>query len=263
MKVLSIGLQKGGVGKTTIAVNLAAMLSQLWRKEEKKVLFLDLDPQASGTNMLWKKERVTPSQSTAILFNDQDQWDVVTHDTSIIHESCCPNLWIAPSSIHLSVAEAGYFQEPGQRVSTWLNHSAQDFHLVIIDCPPNLGRLTSNALLASTHVAIPVTPEPAAVEAIQIFASTLKQVSRVNSRLDFLGVIINSVDERTSVHKHYRDSIMAMFGEKVLGMIHRATLITEIQHKRQTVMDVDKTLRPYTEFRDLARLLDKLIFGGK
>ena len=100
------------------------------------------------------------------------------------------------------------------------------------------------------------------VEAIQIFASTIKQVSRVNSKLDFLGIIVNSIDERTSVHKHYRDSIRAMFGEKVLGMIHRAALITEIQPKRQTVMDVDKALRQYLEFRDLAKLLDKIIFEG-
>lgn len=263
MHVMSVALQKGGVGKSTVAANLAALMAD--QSKDIKVLLVDMDPQATASAAMFGEESPTfrPSQTLSVLFDRTDEWNLVRECPHIIHPVLRPkltNIFVSPSSIQLSVAEAGTFQEAGRRLSFWIEATVEPmgFDIVIVDCPPNLGRLTSNALLASDSVLIPCTPEPAAVEALHLFSDTLRQAKRINTRLSLEGILLNNLDERTKVHCHYRDTLIAAYGDSIFPVyIHRTTNVPEIQHRRRLVYQIDRRERCFREFRKLALFLLK------
>ena len=248
-KVLTVGLQKGGVAKTTTAVNLAGVIS--FFQPKAKVLVVDADPQASAT-AFFVEETIPATSSLAVLFNNLDRWDIVQDRPGIIRPTRYPNISIAPASIEMSVAESGAFEEVTRRLKYWIEGSAAGYDYVIIDSPPSLGRLTVNALMASQYVLISTQPEASAVEgAIPLYAQTIAHVRNINPQLTHIGFVVNMYQERHATHKFYLKGLELGFRGKVLGVIHRAALIADLAKRRRLLVDGSKDLRPYREYRSL------------
>lgn len=259
--IISISIQKGGVSKTTLAVNIPPMVLFIWsliNDTEKKALLVDFDPQASSTSWHFD-EALKPSLTSAALFDDQDTWNILENAPHLIYPTRIKGLDIVPACIALSRAESRDYAEPTRRLKMFLEATAQHYDLIVIDTPPNLGKLTVNALMAATHVLVPVVPERASLEAMPDFSHVVGSVSKVNKGLTFLGLVLTQIDERTKVHQHYRDSFISGFGDRVLGMLHRATLYPEMAHKKKFLHETDKTGRPYEEMRDITKLIMKKV----
>jgi chromosome partitioning protein len=209
--ILAIANQKGGVGKTTTAINLAAALAL----RGKRTLLVDLDPQANTTLSYLDMGLVTRSVYDAIT-------DGMCGFAEILIDSPVANLRIAPARIGLAKLEGklvGEIDAPF-RLKDRLEAIAGDFDHMVIDCPPALGLLTVNALVAATHLLIPIQSSYFALEGTDDLLETLEKVrSRANPDLRLLGVVITMHDRRTSLARDIKTQIMNVFGDKVFRTV--------------------------------------------
>ena len=205
--IVAIANQKGGVGKTTTAINLSAALALRGRP----TLLIDLDPQANSTMSFVDMQQVTRSMYDAIA-------DPQTTIADVVVPSAVPNLFVAPSRIALAKLEAKLVGEIDAhfRLKDRLDAIRADYANVVIDCPPALGLLTVNALVAATHLLIPIQSSYFALEGTDDLLETVEKVrARANPALQILGVVITMHDKRTSLARDIRDQIQRVFGGKV------------------------------------------------
>ena len=209
--IISIANQKGGVGKTTTAINLAAALAL----RGKRTLLVDMDPQANSS-----------MSYLDVRHDEHSLYDVMADSqvplASVVQASTVPNLSVAPARIALAKLEAKLAGELDAhfRLKDRLEPVRADYDAIIIDCPPALGLLTVNALVASTHLLVPIQSSYFALEGTDDLLETVEKVrSRANPDLRLLGVLITMHDKRTALARDIRQQINKVFGEKVFATV--------------------------------------------
>jgi chromosome partitioning protein len=209
--IVAIANQKGGVGKTTTAINLAAGLALRGRR----TLLIDLDPQANSTISFLDMSQVVRTMYDALAEPSCLMSDVIV-------PSPAPNLWIAPARIALAKLEGKLVGEIDAhfRLKDRIDQVHADFPYIVIDCPPTLGLLTVNALVAATHLLIPIQSSYFALEGTDDLLETIEKVrARPNPKLQILGVVITMHDKRTSLGRDIREQIRKVFGGKVFKTV--------------------------------------------
>jgi len=250
-KVISVSNQKGGVAKTTTVVNLAWALTRLG----KSVLILDMDPQANASDTMG----VNPYESQFTMVN------VLTDKKKIISTSWTKTrndmIYIVPSHIKLSAAERDLYGSVNSVMAlrTKLDRVAlENFDFILVDCPPSLGLLTINALVASQSVIIPLEADSYyALQGIDSLESTIEDIRELNPGLAIEGILLTMYDNRTSICKAMAEEIHTYFGnDKVFKtIIRRNTAINQATLNHLTIFEHDRRAYGVYDYTNLAREL--------
>ena len=245
-RIISVANQKGGVGKTTTTVSLAASLAKL----EQKVLIIDSDPQGNATSGLGvQKAELT-----------YDVYDVIVNEVNV-HEVIVPttreNLMIVPSTIQLAGAEIELTNQTHreQKLKHALTTIRDEYDYIFIDCPPSLGHLTMNAFTASDTVLIPVQCEYYALEGLSQLMNTITMVRKhFNPQLKIEGVLLTMFDARTNLGNEVKDDVIKYFREKVYRtIIPRNVRLSEAPSYGQAIVDYDHRSRGAEVYLELAK----------
>ncbi|MCI4671972.1 MAG: ParA family protein [Bacteroidia bacterium] len=247
MSVVSIANHKGGVGKTTTAVNLAAGLA----RSGYKVMLIDMDPQSNASFCLGlKKQDRTIYQVLA--FQD---------DVRKVIQELEPNLHLIPSSVHLAGFEKN--SEVGKEfiLQESLDQVRDNYDFIIIDCPPSLGALTISALTASDYCMVALQPESLALKGMDDFIRILRTVkTRMNNQLDLLGVVITQYDNRKVLHREVLEYAIQNYGEAVFNTHIRGNVaLAESQSMGQHIFEYDALCNGAEDYLELTKEVVKRV----
>ena len=210
-KVISVSNQKGGVGKTTTSLSLAASLGVL----EKKVLLIDADPQGNATSGIGINSDDFNKSSYDVLLNQCEINDSIIKTKS-------PNLDIIPANIDLVAVEIELVDTNKREhmLTKMIDKIKKDYDFIIIDCPPSLGLITMNALTASNSVIIPIQCEYYALEGLGKLLNTIKGIQKVhNDNLEMEGILLTMFDSRLRLSNQVKDDVKKHFGDMVFSTI--------------------------------------------
>ena len=245
-QIVAIINQKGGVGKSTTAINLGAALGEL----KKKVLIVDFDPQGNTTSGFGiEKDEL-----------ENDIYDVLMRDADIdnaIYRTSVPNVYVLPATIQLAGAEIELVSAIAREsmLKSKLDPIVEEFDYVFIDCPPSLGLLTINALVASKKLLIPIQCEYYALEGVTKLLESMRMVkSRLNGDLDVYGVVMTMYDSRTTLSKQVVDEVQNYFGNLMFKtLIPRNIKLSEAPSHGMPVTQYAPTSKGSVAYTKLAK----------
>ena len=250
-RILTVANQKGGVGKTTTTVNLAAALAQ----QGARVLVIDLDPQGNASTALGVEHRAEIESVYDVIVGDAPMRDAVQQSPEF------PGLWCVPATIHLAGAEIELVslvareQRLRGALETYLAEQGETpFHYVFIDCPPSLGLLTINAFVAAKEVLIPIQCEYYALEGLSQLLDNIKLIQRhLNPKLSLSTILLTMYDSRTNLANQVVDEVREHFpAETLTTVIPRSVRISEAPSYGQSVITYDGNSPGSLSYREAA-----------
>lgn len=243
--VISIVNQKGGVGKTTTAVNLSAFLA----KKRKKVLMIDLDPQGNATSGFGFDKMELKNTVYDLLVNDEEI-------TNVILPTQVKNVDMCPTNINLAGAEVELVSAISREtiLKNAIDTVRDQYDYVIIDCAPSLGLLTINALAACDGVIVPIQGEYYALEGLTQLIDTINMIrKKLNPKIGITGVVITMHDSRTQLTKQVVEEVQKYFGDKVFKtFIPRNVRLAEAPSHGQTIDEYDAKSKGAIAYQALA-----------
>jgi len=252
--IISFANQKGGVGKTTSAINVASALGTC----RKKVLLCDMDPQSNATSGVGlKKQEVSLSVYDVIIGRNSPE--------EVIVKTNYENLWVLPSSIDLAGAEIELVEEDAEfrvsRLKNALEKISPEYDYIIVDCPPSLGILTLNALNASNYVIVPMQCEYFALEGLAQLRNTLNRVQRIyNPSIELGGIIITMFDGRLNQTVQVLDELKKHFPDKIFKTpVPRTVRLSEAPSHGMPINYYDKSSKATDSYLSIANEIIKTL----
>jgi len=245
-RIVAIANQKGGVGKSTTAINLGAYLAM----EGKRVLVVDLDPQSNATSGI----------GVGQYSNEQQIYDVLVNEVpleEIIVNTSTEGLDLAPSSLRLAGAEVelvSLYSREG-RLSKSLEPVKENYDIILVDCPPSLGLLTVNALAAADEVLIPIQCEYYALEGLVLLLRTIEKIRvYLNPELRIGGILLTMHDARTNISKQVMEEVRKQYpNETFITVIPRNVRLSEAPSYGQPISQYDPLSRGAQAYQSLAK----------
>ncbi len=245
-RILAIANQKGGVGKTTTAINLSAALAAY----DKRVLLVDCDPQGNATRGIGERAGA------------QHLYHALSGDCSlgsVVRKTGFPNLDLAPADRDLVGVEVEFVGEPGweQRLKDAMASVVGSYDFILIDCPPSLGHLTVGALSAAHGVLVPLQAEYFALEGISELVANVRRIQGgLNPGLEIAGILLTMFDERTNLSRDILEEVRRHFGDKVFQtVVPRNVRLAEAPSHGQPIIQYDIKSRGAEAYLGLAREL--------
>ncbi len=254
MKQTTIAIvnQKGGVGKTTTAINLCSQMADA----KHSVLLVDLDPQGNATSGIGLPKR---QQNTT--------YDVLCRGVDLVdavQETHVAQLFILPSDANLAGAEVELVNKPEREFVLKKALSTAAYDYIIIDCPPSLGLLTINALTCADSVLIPVQTEYYALEGLSQLLNTIQAVKNsTNPNLELLGIVLTMFDKRNSLSEQVHTEVKNYFGDKLFkSIIPRNVRLAEAPSYGRTIFEHDKWSKGARAYKALAKEVQRSVEGS-
>ena len=246
MRIIAITNQKGGVGKTTTAVNLGACIAKLG----KSVLLVDLDPQGNMSSWLGVKINEL-EKSMSNVFNDE------VPINEIIRNTCVEYLWVAPSNVTLAAIERTLVNKEGRDIilKNSLAPLLSGYDYILLDCPPSLGLLTVNALTTAREVIIPLETKVLALNGLVTLINTVKLVKdTLNPALEVTGIVACMFDKRTNLSNEVVKMVKDRFNDKLFkNIIRESTKLAECPISGQPIVTYAPGSRGTQDYMNLAR----------
>lgn len=251
--IVAILNQKGGVGKTTTTINVAAYLA----KQGQRVLIVDLDPQGNATSGLGMSHNVDDKGTYHVMLNQAKAMDVVKPAAERLH--------VLPTDAQLAALEVELVDRPERETVLRRALESLDYDYIFIDCPPALSLLTVNALTAADSLLIPVQAEYYALEGLSQLLNVVQMVrGGLNPRLELLGVVMTMYDGRTTLSEQVKNEVTQHFGDKVFDVVvPRNIRLAEAPSYGKSIFDHDKWSKGAKAYKSLSKEVHQRVKGKK